>query len=524
MALRKEWDLPALEADLGVLKLLQPALRKGDWKVTCAIHLGDDTFSPRIMQVWPGYYEGTIYGLAVDLGSTTIAAHLCDLQTGDVVASSGIMNPQIRFGEDLMSRVSYGMMNPSGADEMTTAVREGMNALFVQIASEAEIDRNLIVDAVFVCNPVMHHLFLGIDPFELGQAPFALATSESLSLRAIELDLNLHPSARVYLLPCIAGHVGADAAAVALSEAPDKSEDLVLVVDVGTNAEILLGNKQKVLACSSPTGPAFEGAQISSGQRAAPGAIERVEIDTITKLPRFKVIGCDLWNTDAGFAKETATTGVTGICGSGIIEIVAEMRMAGIVDAPGLIGSAEQTGSPNCFPEGRTNSYLVYDGTADGGPLITVTNVDIRQIQMAKAALYSGARLLMDKFEVDSVDRVVLAGAFGAHISPKHAMVLGMIPDAPLDKVTSAGNAAGTGARIALLNRDARTEIEETVHNIHKIETALEPRFQEHFVNASAIPNAVEPFPILNSIVTLPDVNHNTGGGGAGGGRRRRRT
>ena len=522
-SLRKDWDLPELEADLGVLKSLQPALRKGDWKVTCAVHLGDDTFSPRIMQVWPGYYEGTIYGLAIDLGSTTIAAHLCDLQTGDVVASSGIMNPQIRFGEDLMSRVSYGMMNPNGANEMTTAVREGMNALFVQIASEAEIDRNLIVDAVFVCNPVMHHLFLGIDPFELGQAPFALATSESLSLRAIELDLNLHPSARVYLLPCIAGHVGADAAAVALSEAPDKSEDLVLIVDVGTNAEILLGNKEKVLACSSPTGPAFEGAQISSGQRAAPGAIERVEIDAITKLPRFKVIGCDLWNTEEGFAKETARTGVTGICGSGIIEIVAEMRMAGIVDAPGLIGSAEQTGSPNCFPEGRTNSYLVYDGTADGGPLITVTNVDIRQIQMAKAALYSGARLLMDKFEVDSVDRVVLAGAFGAHISPKHAMVLGMIPDAPLDKVTSAGNAAGTGARIALLNRDARTEIEATVHDIHKIETALEPRFQEHFVNASAIPNAVEPFPILKSIMTLPDVNHNTGGGGEGGGRRRRR-
>ena len=517
-SLRKDWDLPELEADLGVLKSLQPTLRKGEWKVTCAVHLGDDTFSPRIMQVWPGYYEGTIYGLAVDLGSTTIAAHLCDLQTGDVVASSGIMNPQIRFGEDLMSRVSYGMMNPSGADEMTTAVREGMNALFVQIASEAEIDRNLIVDAVFVCNPVMHHLFLGIDPFELGQAPFALATSNSLSLRAIELELNLHPSARVYLLPCIAGHVGADAAAVALSEAPDKSDDLVLVVDVGTNAEILLGNKDKVLACSSPTGPAFEGAQITSGQRAAPGAIERVEIDPITKTPRFKVIGSDLWNTDEGFARETATTGVTGICGSGIIEIVAEMRMAGIVDAPGLIGTAEQTGSPNCFAEGRTNSYLVYDGTADGGPKITVTNVDIRQIQMAKAALYSGARLLMDKFEVDSVDRVVLAGAFGAHISPKHAMVLGMIPDAPLDKVTSAGNAAGTGARIALLNRDARSEIEETVRNIHKIETALEPRFQEHFVNASAIPNAVEPFPILNSIVTLPDVNHNTGGG-----RRRRK-
>jgi uncharacterized 2Fe-2S/4Fe-4S cluster protein (DUF4445 family) len=407
---------------------------------------------------------------------------------------------------------------------MTAAVREGMNALFSQVSTEAEIDKVLIVDAVFVCNPVMHHLFLGIDPFELGQAPFALTTSDSLRLRADDLDLNIHPSARIYILPCIAGHVGADAAAVALSEAPDKSEDLVLVVDVGTNAEILLGNKEKVLACSSPTGPAFEGAQISSGQRAAPGAIERVEIDPVTKVPRFRVIGSDIWSDEDGFDEAIAGSGVTGICGSGIIEMVAEMRLAGIVDGPGLIGSPEQTGAANCFLDGRTYSFLVYDATESGGPKITVTNRDIREIQMAKAALYSGARLLMDKFNVDKVDRVVLAGAFGAHISPKHAMVLGMIPDAPLDKVTSAGNAAGTGARIALLNREARTEIEATVRAIHKIETAIEPRFQEHFVNASAIPNSAEPFPILNAIVTIPDVNFNTGGGDKdGGGRRRRR-
>jgi uncharacterized 2Fe-2S/4Fe-4S cluster protein (DUF4445 family) len=524
IALNEQWQLENVHADLHILQKMQPILRKGGWKVTCAVHLGDDENAPRIMHIWPGYYEGTVYGLAVDLGSTTIAAHLCDLQTGDVVASSGVMNPQIRFGEDLMSRVSYSMMNAGGAAEMTAAVREGMNALFTQVSTEAEIDKALIVDAVFVCNPVMHHLFLGIDPFELGQAPFALTTSDSLRLRADDLDLNIHPSARIYILPCIAGHVGADAAAVALSEAPDKSEDLVLVVDVGTNAEILLGNKEKVLACSSPTGPAFEGAQISSGQRAAPGAIERVEIDPVTKVPRFRVIGSDIWSDEEGFDEAIAGSDVTGICGSGIIEMVAEMRLAGIVDGPGLIGSPEQTGSANCFLDGRTYSFLVYDATENGGPKITVTNRDIREIQMAKAALYSGARLLMDKFNVDKVDRVVLAGAFGAHISPKHAMVLGMIPDAPLDKVTSAGNAAGTGARIALLNREARTEIEATVRAIHKIETAIEPRFQEHFVNASAIPNSAEPFPILNSIVTIPDVNFNTGGGDKeGGGRRRRR-
>ncbi|MFK5997899.1 MAG: ASKHA domain-containing protein [Rhodobacterales bacterium] len=522
-ALRHDWKLPELEVDFSVLASLQPRLRKGDWKVTCAVHLGDDTVSPRITNVWSGYYEGSIYGLAVDIGSTTIAAHLCDLQSGEVVESNGIMNPQIRFGEDLMSRVSYSMMNPGGAAEMTQAVRTGINDLFTDISNTSGIDLNLVMDAVFVCNPVMHHLFLGIDPFELGQAPFALATADAVSTRSRNLDLNIHPAARIYLLPCIAGHVGADAAAVTLSEAPEKSEDLVLLVDVGTNAEIQLGNKEKVLACSSPTGPAFEGAQISSGQRAAPGAIERVEIDPITKEPRFRVIGSDLWSDEDGFADSILSSGITGICGSGIIEMVAEMRIAGIVDGPGLIGSPEQTGTKRCFLDGRTHSYMVYDGTADGGPKITVTNRDIREIQMAKAALYSGARLLMDKFEVDSVDRIVLAGAFGAHISPKHAMVLGMIPDCPLDKVTSAGNAAGTGARIALLNTKARAEIEETVRKIYKIETAIEPRFQEHFVNASAIPNSVEKFPILETVVTLPNVNFNTGGDGEGGGRRRRR-
>ena len=519
-ALENQWDIRNIEADLHILPQLQPILRKGGWRVTVALHQGMG--APRIMHLWPGFYEGTLYGLAVDLGSTTIAAHLCDLRSGEVVASSGLMNPQIRFGEDLMSRVSYSMMNPGGADEMTRAVREGMNTLFEQITTEAGIDRTLIMDSVFVMNPVMHHLFLGIDAYELGQAPFALATSNALHLRASDLDLTLHPAARTYILPCIAGHVGADAAAVTLSEAPDKSEDLVLVVDVGTNAEIQLGNKHRLLACSSPTGPAFEGAQISAGQRAAPGAIERVEIDPVTKDPRFRVIGCDLWSDDPGFGAAIAATGITGICGSGIIEAIAEMRMAGIVDASGLIGSAEQVGTQRCIADGRTHSYVLWHGS-DDSPRITVTNPDIRAIQMAKAALYSGARLLMDKLGVDTVDRVVLAGAFGAHISPKHAMVLGMIPDCALDKVTSAGNAAGTGARIALLNSDTRAEIEETVRRIEKIETAIEPRFQEHFVNASALPNSSEPFPILNSVVPLPDVSFNTGGEDGGGRRRRRR-
>ena len=522
-ALREQWQIEGLTADLGLMRRLQPVLRKGEWKVTVAIHR-DHHGQTRLLDIWPGFFEGHLYGLAVDLGSTTIAAHLCDLTDGAVLASSGQMNPQIRFGEDLMSRVSYVMMNPGGDVEMTRVVRSALNDLARVTAEEARIDPAHIVEAVFVCNPVMHHLLLGIDPVELGQAPFALATGESMSLPARELDLMaLNTNAQVYILPCIAGHVGADCAAVALSEEPNKSKDIVLIVDVGTNAEILLGSEARVLACSSPTGPAFEGAQISAGQRAAPGAIERVEIDPVTKEPRFRVIGCDLWSTDEGFATATAQTGITGICGSGIIEVVAEMRMAGLVDAGGLIGSAEQTGTARMQAEGRTHNYVLHDGTADGGPLITVTQGDIRAIQLAKAALYAGARLLMDELGIEKVDRVTLAGAFGAHISPKHAMVLGMIPDCPLEKVTSAGNAAGTGARIALCNVAARAAIEAEVNRIHKVETAIEPRFQEHFVAASAIPHATALFPELSAIVTLPDVSFNTSGSGGEGGRRRRR-
>jgi len=516
-ALEQQWGLVGLAGDLRALQGLQKALRDGDWKVTCAVYSGRGLRRGRIMQVWPGYYEGSIYGIAVDVGSTTIAGHLCDLQTGEVLASSGLMNPQIRFGEDLMSRVSYSMMNPGGAAEMTAAVREALNTLIGEVARDAGVERTQVFEGVFVGNPVMHHLLLGIDPVELGGAPFALATSDGLALWATELGLRMHPDAQVYILPCIAGHVGADAAAVALSESPHRQERMTLVVDVGTNAEILLGNADRLLACSSPTGPAFEGAQISSGQRAAPGAIERVRIDPGTKEPRFQVIGCDLWSNEAGFADQARE--VTGICGSGIIEVIAEMRLAGIVDEDGVIGSAEQTGTARCIPDGRTHAYLLHE--SPGGRRIQVTQNDVRAIQLAKAALYAGARLLMDQMGVEAVERVVLAGAFGAHISPLHALILGMIPDCELEDVSSAGNAAGTGARIALLNASARREIESLARRIEKVETAIEPRFQEHFVAAMALPHKTARYPRLGRHVSLPDAAF--GAAAEHGGRRRRR-
>jgi uncharacterized 2Fe-2S/4Fe-4S cluster protein (DUF4445 family) len=411
------------------------------------------------------------------------------------------MNPQIRFGEDLMSRVSYIMMNPGGEVELTGVVREALQDLATEVAAEAGIAAEDILDVCVVGNPIMHHLLLGMNPVELGGAPFALATDEAARVRAADIGLRLHPAARVYVLPCVAGHVGADAAGVILSEAPYLRDEMNLVVDVGTNAEIVLGNRERMLACSSPTGPAFEGAQISCGQRAAPGAVERVRIDPRTLEPRFKVIGCDLWSDEAGFRDETRSTGITGVCGSGIIEVLAEMYLTGVIDTDGAVDGTLAAHSARIVPDGRTFSYLLHDGDVR----LCITQNDVRAIQLAKAALYAGVRLLMDRMRVDQVDRVRLAGAFGSHIDVKYAMVLGMVPDCELAHVTSAGNAAGTGARITLLDRKARGEIEDVVRRIEKIETAVEPRFQEHFVEAMAIPHKRADFPNLARAVRLPE-------------------
>ncbi|HEX9585086.1 MAG TPA: ASKHA domain-containing protein [Gammaproteobacteria bacterium] len=513
-ALEFEWGLVYLDCDLRLMQQLQPALREGGWKVTVAVHEGE-----RLIAVWPGFHD-RLYGVAVDVGSTTIAAHLCNLSTGEVAASAGIMNPQIRFGEDLMSRVSYVMMNPGGDVEMTRVVREAINQLLEDITAQAGVGVEDVLELTFVGNPIMHHLLLGINPVELGGAPFALATDGAVRVWASELDLRAHPNARVYVLPCIAGHVGADTAGVVLSEAPHLRGEMTLLVDVGTNAEIVLGNRRHLLAASSPTGPAFEGAQISCGQRAAPGAVERVRIDPQTLEPRFKVIGCDLWSDEAGFSAETAATGITGICGSGIIEAVAEMYLAGIINAEGVIQGQLAGRSSRVVAEGRTFSYVLHEGEIR----LKITQNDVRAIQLAKAALYAGVRLLMDHMRIDHVDRIRLAGAFGSHIDVKYAMILGLVPDCALEHVTSAGNAAGTGARIALVDRKARGEVEDIVRQVQKVETAVEPRFQEHFVSAMSIPHKTAEYPNLSRAVALPARGGRSAGpADANGGRSRRR-
>ncbi|MCH2267207.1 MAG: ASKHA domain-containing protein, partial [SAR324 cluster bacterium] len=493
-ALEREWQLKNLRFGPGMLLSLQRELREGNWKVTVAVdYLG------QVIAVYPGFRE-SLCGLAVDIGSTTVAAHLCNLRTGEVLASAGVMNPQIRFGEDLMSRVSYVMMHPGGDLEMTKVIRTAINELAVNVTTQAQRELDEIVEVSFVGNPIMHHLLLGINPVELGGAPFALATDESVRIRARDLDLTLHTNTRCYVLPCIAGHVGADTAGMILSEAPHQREALSLLVDIGTNAEIVLGNNEHLLAASSPTGPAFEGAQISSGQRAAPGAIERVRIDRETLAPRFQVIGSDLWSNESGFEKDTKALSVTGICGSGIIEVIAEMYLAGILSQDGVINGDLAAKSKHIIPDGRTFSYVLSHGKHS----IQVTQNDVRAVQLAKAALYAGIRLLMERMEIETVDRIRLAGAFGSHIDVKYAMVLGLIPDCDLEQVSSAGNAAGTGARIALLNYESRKEIEGVVREVEKVETAVESKFQEHFVNAMAFPHKTDSFPNLAKVVELP--------------------
>ncbi len=512
-ALSAEWQLNDLECDHTVLPNLQAALRKGKWKVTVAVYR-----QSRIIAVWPGFKRDA-FGLAIDIGSTTIAAHLCNLTSGEVVATGGIMNPQIRFGEDLMSRVSYVMMHPEGAAEMTSVVRTGINELVQEVAREGGIAADDILDITIAGNPIMHHLFLGISPIELGGAPFSLAVDTALNLTARELDINVNSGAVVYVLPCIAGHVGADAAAMVLAEEPHLFDEMSLLIDVGTNAEIILGNSERLLACSSPTGPAFEGAQISCGQRAAPGAIERVRIDPQTLEIRFSVIGSEKWSDEPGFDDATQDIGVTGICGSGIIEAVAEMYLCGLISEDGVIDGSMKDRSSNVIPQDRTWSFVLHEGKQR----IVVTQNDVRQIQLAKAALYAGAKLLMDHAGVDSVDRIRLAGAFGSHIDPKYAMVLGLIPDCALKNVESAGNAAGTGARIALLNVAARRELEKLVRDIEKIETAVEPKFQEYFVDAMALPNKKDAFPNLFSEVSRPARKKGDRKNDATSSRRRRR-
>ena len=486
-AAEDQWGLSELEASDGLIRDAAKATRGGDGSVTVAVRDGST-----VVAVWPGFRDVAL-GIAFDVGSTTIAGHLCDLFTGETLASAGKMNPQIRFGEDLMSRVSHVMMHPDGAQQLTADVRVALDEVVGELVSQAEVERDDVLELTLVGNPIMHHLVFGFDVRPLGVTPFTLETSDSIDVSAAEVGLSVHPAARVHALPCIAGHVGADTAAAILSEAPHRSKTLQLIVDVGTNAEIVLGNEDRILAASSPTGPAFEGAQISSGQRATPGVIERVRIDRETLEPRFSVVGSESWSDEDDFSGIDSA----GICGSGIIEAVAELYLTGLIAPDGRFADDAVERSQRINADGPTYAYRLTDK-------VWVTQNDVRAIQLAKSALSAGTRLLMTHMGVGRVGQIRLAGAFGSHIDPFYAMVLGLIPDCDLDNVSAAGNAAGAGAVMALLDRSSRAEIDEVVARVEKVETATEPRFQGYFVDAMAFPHKKDLYPELSRLVDLP--------------------
>ena len=498
----REWRFAPDAYDAVVLKEVESFV--GDADETVTLQMRRTEGSTTVHSVRKGVHVDNL-GVAIDLGSTTVAAHLMELSSGEVVASAGLMNPQIRLGEDLMSRVSYVMMNPDGGKELTGLAREAVASLITTLLADTERSAEDLTEIVLVGNPVMHHSFLGFDVVPLGQMPFDLATDRSVAVSAPSLGLP-GPNASVYLPPCIAGHVGADAAAAVLAEVPQKSSKRQLLVDVGTNAEIVFGNENQLYAASSPTGPAFEGAQITHGQRAIPGAIERVRINKDTFEPEIKIIGSDLWSSDAGFSALLKDPGVTGICGSGIIEAVGELFLSGLMTADGVIlDSRDKTN--RVISEGRTFSYVLHwpDGSDDhDGKSIVVSQPDIRAIQLAKAALRAGIDLLLEHAECTAPDEIRLAGAFGAHIDPMYAMVLGLIPDCPLDDVSAVGNAAGSGAARLLLSAHERTAIEELVRGIEKIETATEERFQALFVDAMSFPHTTAEYPNLQKMVQVP--------------------
>ncbi len=538
LAARFALPRPSLRIDPVILPSLQPALRQGRSRLSDGqiVHGVTATLwrDREVLRVQPGYHERA-YGVAVDVGTTTIAAHLAELRTGQVLATESCMNPQISYGEDLLSRVSYVMEHPDGLATLHRAVIEALNGLIEDATAAAQLSSDDVSDLVVVGNTIMHHILLGIDPRELGGAPFAPAIKEAVAIKARDLGLRVGRGAYVYVPPVEAGYVGADNVAAIIAEEPHTRDEITLLIDVGTNGEIVLGNRQRLLSASSPTGPAFEGAQVRHGMRAAPGAIERVRIDPATLAVQYRVIGREGWvesevssvkyhvSSDGHEslsakearearqrrrAEEQATVKAAGICGSGIIEAIAELFKAGVLDASGRFVADAPTARLG-WDGAKGYFVLAWPHETSTGREIVVHADDIRAIQLAKAALYAGAKLLMRHAAaagLAQVDRIVLAGAFGSYIDPEHAMILGLIPDCDLAHVVAVGNAAGDGALLMLLNLAKRLEAEAVAGQVMHIQTATDPHFQDEFVGAIAIPHASDPFPHLAPILVAAET------------------
>ena len=489
-ALKEQFGLENLQMDYFVLRELPNIMREQDWKVTATV-----LYDREIVNVRPGFVEKW-YGIGIDVGTTTVAAYLCDMNTGEMLVKDGMMNPQVRYGEDVLSRITYAMMNEEGRDKLHDAIIEGINTLAARMTEKVGLKPEDIIEISLVFNTAMHHCLLNLEPRFMGRSPFAPAISAPYDVKARDLGINIAKAANVHVLPVEAGFVGPDNVSVLIAEEPYKQdEEIRLIIDIGTNGEIDLGNRNKLLSTSCATGPALEGAQIKFGMRAAPGAIEGIKINPDTLEVTYKVIGDDKWHSGG------SNSGAKGICGSGIIDMVAEVFKAGIIDKSGKFNMNLGTDRIRRDDKGKAEFVLVFAEDSGIGRDITVTQGDIRAVQLAKSALYVGVKMLMRHLKVDQIDRVTLAGAFGSYINKESAMVIGMFPDCDLEKVAAVGNAAGDGAQAALLDKNKRIEARDVAAEVEFIETAVEPDFQMCFAEAMAFPHGKDPFPSIKHIL-----------------------
>ena len=479
-----------LGIDYQCLRSLSSTLREAKWNVTVTVWQDKE-----VIEVQAGYVEDS-YGAAVDIGSTTVALYLCNLRTGEMLAAESEMNPQIVYGEDVMSRIQYAIENKDGLEKLHKAIISTLNKLLKQAAKEAKIKTEEILEMVLVGNSTMHHILLNLHPKDLGLAPFVPAIHKSMDIKARELGLQINPSGNIHVLPTIASFVGADTSAMIVAEEPHKQDENWLLIDVGTNAELILGNRKRLVCTSTPTGPALEGAHVEYGMRAAPGAIERIHIDEKTLEPKYKVIGVTGWNTEHAEFKGQ----VKGICGSAIIDGVAELFRAGIVDSRGKFRKDLESKRIRQGESGWEYVIAWAEETSIGRD-IPMTQQDVRQIQLAKAALFTASRTLLNRSGLESPDKIILAGGFGSYIDKEKAMLIGLIPDCELDRVYAVGNAAGDGARIALLNVEKRNEIDGVTRKVERFELPTDPEFQNQFMLATSFPHMSEPFPHIAHLI-----------------------
>ncbi len=521
--LERDYGLTDLKIDIHCLRQLPTALRDGDWKVTVSVWMDQE-----IIRVRPGKSEHA-YGLAIDVGTTTVAGYFCDLTTMEVIDTVTLMNPQCKYGEDVMARITFHMTTEDGLKRMSDDIIEGLNWLigeavknthppkkkkkrkkgeegpeeWVEVPEEGKtylrLSREDIEDITIGGNTAMHHILLQLNPEFVGLAPFPPVIHHSLDIKTRDLGININPSAYVFVLPNEAGFVGADNVGVLIAEEPYKSDDIQLIIDIGTNGELVFGNKEKMISSSCATGPALEGAQLQFGMRAAPGAIERIKIDPETHDVDYKVIGRDAWRKYS----EPKDMKCKGICGSGILDVLAELYRAGVVTKSGAFSKEQKSNRFRINSENNQPEFvLAWAEETSINKDVVITQRDVRQIQLAKGALHAGCKLMMRRMGMDTMDKIKIAGAFGTHVDREKALIMGLFPDCEIEKILSVGNAAGDGCRAALLNREKRVEANWVSRNVEYIELTVERDFQQQFMEAMQIPHMKDEFPHLVDLVS----------------------